>query len=518
MLDVLLVIPPYYYKTKVLTSSVKEYAGMGYLAAVLRENGYRVEILDADLAGYGIEETVDAVLSRKAMVVGFTLLQVAATACIDVIKQLRSSGMRSHITIGGHFPSFTVGEVFKECEGIDSIVIGEGEYTLLELVGALKQDEDWKQIDGIVCVNDGKILINNPRPLIEDLDTLPFQSRDTLAEVIRRGGPAAIITSRGCYGNCAFCSVNAFYKKSPGPSWRGRSPEDVGDELEWVVKKWGADIFVFNDDNFFGPGKRGKERAYQIGEEILKRGLKIYFAIPAAVNDVDMDLFRFLKKAGLRSVFLGIESMNQSDLKFLNKHTTVAQNEEAIRRLEELGIFYQIGFILFYPHSTLKQVKYNITYIRDYILKNDYCGTQVFTGDLRIFHGTPLEKLLEGENYVHQDLFHYTYESQDRRVEKLRELMDQLILKKTFPLMVDCKEEFMRSSKERWLRTLICDIQLSMALKAIGYLEKDGTISSEQIKEIIRSLNGEIKHVKEKQMLINQNIENDGTVYKKAYA
>jgi radical SAM superfamily enzyme YgiQ (UPF0313 family) len=331
------------------------------------------------------------------------------------------------------------------------------------------------------------VVVNRPRRLIADLDQLPFQARDTLSEVMRRGGFASVITSRGCYGNCSFCSVNAFYARAPGSKWRFRSPEHVGREVEWLADRWGVEVFVFNDDNFIGPGRLGRERAYRIGDEILKRGLDIKFAIPAAVNDVDEDLFRHLKKAGLRSVFLGIESMVQGDLDLLNKHTTVEQNEEAIRTLDELGIFYQIGFIMFYPSTTLEEVKHNLTYIKDKILMNSYCGTQVFTGDLRILQGTALEKFFKNKDLVRKERFHYTYRIEDWRVEQLRQLMDQLILKKTFPLLVECKEEFMTLSWRRWVRTLACDLQLSMALKVVQYLE-DGGVTPEQIKTIIRDL------------------------------
>ena len=489
MIDVLLVIPPYEYKTKVLTSSVKEYAGMGFLAAILRQHGYRVEILDADLAGYDIDQAVAAITTYDASLIGITMLQVAAHPTLEIVQRLRDGGIGVHITLGGHFPTFTVEDLLKHNEGVDSIVIGEGEYTLLELTEAVLENREWRQIRGIAYREEDRIVTTEPRPLIKDLDSLPFQERDTLKEVLERGGQAAIITSRGCYGNCAFCSVNAFYKKSPGLKWRARSPEKVGEELEQLVENWGASIFVFNDDNFIGPGKAGKQRAREVAREIIRRGLDIQFAIPAAVNDIEPDLFRLLKEAGLRSVFLGIESMNQEDLRYLNKHTTTEQNEAAIRILEELGIFYQIGFIMFYPNSTIEQIEHNIRYIKDNIVQNDYCGTQVFTGELRILHGTSLHDRLAGEPYVHEDLFHYTYEMEDSRVDELRYLMDHLILKKTFPLMVDCKEEFMGASPKRLIRTAICDLQLKMALRVIAFLKKDGTMTPPAIKVIIRELN-----------------------------
>jgi radical SAM superfamily enzyme YgiQ (UPF0313 family) len=496
MINVLLVVPPYYNKMKVMTSNVKEYAGVAYLAAVLRKNGYPVEILDADLAGLDVPETVQAILKRKADLIGFSILQVAAYPALEIIKQIRTSGIRAHITAGGHYPTFAREEIFKECDGIDSIVMGEGEYTLLELVKALNHGEDWKKVRGIAYVEDGQVVLTPPRPLIEDLDELPFQASDTLPEVMRRVGPASIITSRGCYGHCGFCSINAFYRISPGKKWRGRSPENVADEIEALVKRFGTKIFVFNDDNFVGPGKTGKQRAYRIGEEILRRKLDILYAIPAAVNDVDRELFGFLKRTGLRSVFLGIESMLQRHLNLLNKHTTVEQNEEAIRTLEELGLFYQIGFIMFYPDCTLDEVQYNIHYIRDHILKNDYCGTQIFTGDLRILQGTALEEVYKGKEFVKKERFHYTYRVQDERVEQLRILLDQLIMKKTFPLMKECKEEFMVSSWQRFLRTEICDLQLSTALKAIDYLEK-GQIEGPELKTLIRDLNKGIDAIRE---------------------
>jgi radical SAM superfamily enzyme YgiQ (UPF0313 family) len=493
-----LVVPPYYYKTKVLTTSVKEYAGVGYLTAVLREHGYSVAIIDADLSGFDVDQTVRAILEKPAGIIGFTVLQVAAQSVVMIVKGLREAGVSSHITAGGHFPTFATEEMFTECPGIDSIVRGEGEYSFLNLVNSLiKNEGDWRNISGVAYREKGRTVINPPGPLIANLDTIPFPSRNTLEEVLRQGGPASIISSRGCYGNCAFCSVNAFYKTGKGPKWRGRSAENVVDEIEKLVNQWDVHVFVFNDDNFIGPGKAGKERAYRIGEEIIRRNIDIKYAIPAAVNDVEEELFGFLRRSGLRSVFLGIESMLQSQLDLLNKHTTVEQNERAIGVLEKLKIFYQIGFIMFYPNSTLDDVKYNLEYIRDRMIRNDYCGTQMFSGDLRILQGTILEAFFKDRENVKKERFHYAYTVQDVRAEYLREIMDQLILKKTFPLMVSCKEEFMASSWQRWIRTLICELQINTALEVIRDLET-GSLGPENIKRIIRDLEKGLEDVKER--------------------
>jgi radical SAM superfamily enzyme YgiQ (UPF0313 family) len=516
MIDVLLVVPPYYYKTKVLTTSVKEYAGVGYLTAVLREHGYNVAIIDADLSGFDVDQTVQAILEKPASIIGFTVLQVAAPSVVRIVKGLRGAGVRSHITIGGHFPTFGTEDIFIECPELDSIVRGEGENSCLNLVNALLRNAgDWRKVEGVAYRENGKTVINPPGPLISDLDTIPFPSRNTLKEVLKRGGSASIISSRGCYGNCAFCSVNAFYKTGKGPKWRGRSPGNLVDEIEQLVNEWGVHVFVFNDDNFIGPGKAGRERAYRIGEELIRRNLDIKYSIPAAVNDVEEELFGFLRTSGLRSVFLGIESMLQSQLELLNKHTTVEQNERAIEILEKLKIFYQIGFIMFCPNSTLEEVKYNLEYIRDKMVRNDYCGTQIFSGDLRILQGTSLEAYFKNWDNVRKERFYYAFTIKDMRAESLREIMDQIILKKTFHLLVSCKEEFMEPSWQRWIRTLICELQLKLSLEVIADLEA-GPIRPEIIKRVIRDVDAGIEDIKAKMKLVIEDRDNDEAIIRNA--
>ena len=129
------------------------------------------------------------------------------------------------------------------------------------------------------------------RPSVGDLDSLPFPVRDLLPEVLEQTGYASLLSSRGCYGRCTFCSVNAFFARF-GAKYRMRSVENVLAEMEELQRNYGVRNFAFNDANFIC-GRKGRERAFEFAEALLKRGIKARFSIQCRVNDVEKELLRF---------------------------------------------------------------------------------------------------------------------------------------------------------------------------------------------------------------------------------
>jgi radical SAM superfamily enzyme YgiQ (UPF0313 family) len=384
-----------------------ESLGIAYIAATLRAAGHEVTLISSALRCLSVRATVRAIRKAGPQAIGISVLEVHAKRALTLVDALRDAGSEAHITLGGHFSTFNHKKLLRRYEGVDSIVRGEGERTFLELVDRLSRSEplgctvhkkvqlsctvqvgavqkkvpDYKkvQLDGIEGLSfreGGEIQVNPPRALIEDLDALPFPARDFAPLVLRQHSALSISASRGCYANCAFCSIRAFYDQAPGPKWRTRSPERVVDEMEDLVNRFGPSLsrgspkkgsstLQFIDDQFVGPGEKGKAWAVQLGEELLRRKLGVPFTCSCRVNDIDPDLFGLLKEAGLTRVFIGIESGTERGLLTFNKRTTIAQNVNALATLDKLGIGYKIGFIFFDPYTTFGEVKQKLRFLSD---------------------------------------------------------------------------------------------------------------------------------------------------------
>jgi len=184
--------------------------------------------------------------------------------------------------IGGPF-LVTLSETILIAEpAFDFAILGEGEYACLELLVELeKTARDFSTIKGLVWKRGNHIVHNEIREPVPDLDTLPFPARDFLDTAQRDPVDGNIVesirvvTSRGCIGTCTFCCVNLHNKTLKGKRWRGRSPMHVVDELEMLVREYGVRVFNFADSSFEDPGRRGKQRAREICEEIIRRGLPL---------------------------------------------------------------------------------------------------------------------------------------------------------------------------------------------------------------------------------------------------
>lgn len=419
---ILLVVPPFLEEG--LEMEAKESIGIGYLASMLRGRGFEVDLLDADLYQLKVEETVQRICSKKYEMIGLSLLEGTIESAVEILKGLRQRGVHSHIVLGGYFPTLIPEELLMELPEVDSIIRGEGEFTLLALAESLRDGKDWKGLEGI-AFRDGGGVVLNPNRVTFDLDEIPFPARDLLPEVLKRGGVAGLVASRGCFAHCSFCCINSFQKASGSPGWRGRSPERIVDEIEALIEGWHVKTVAFYDSNFIGPGKEGPLRAFAFGEEILRRGLEIDFALSTRPDQIEKDLFRFLKKAGLKEVFLGIESMSQKSLDLYRKGTTVEQNRRAMELLEELEIYYRPGFILYEPYVTLDQIRQNLAFLKE-LINARYCNKYHFFKGLRVYRGSPLERKLQARGILKRNGWHNTYSWQDPALARFIYLTGQL--------------------------------------------------------------------------------------------
>ncbi|MCP4110056.1 MAG: B12-binding domain-containing radical SAM protein [Desulfobacteraceae bacterium] len=330
----------------------------------MREKGCRASVIQADFYGLSANQTRDVILHYKPDVVGFSITQRSVETSLKIINSLRKSGFRGHITVGGYMPTLNYYDLLLLTDSIDSVVIGEGEITFTQLVQHVDLKKNWRAVSGIAYKSDTQVAVNELRPAISELDSLPFPARDLLQDASSRMGYASLISSRGCYGNCTFCSQNAFGKKNPGPRWRGRSAENVVDEIEILVKEYGIQTFKFNDDNIFGPGIAGQQRVHDMCEEIIKRKLSIHMMAYCRVNDVNQDTMTLMREAGFERILLGIESIIPSTLKAYRKGIRKNQIDQSLQLLENLGFSVIPGFMMFNPYSTISKLEKNLSFLR----------------------------------------------------------------------------------------------------------------------------------------------------------
>jgi len=476
-----------------------ESLSIGYLASVSREKHHHVDILDAYLKRYSVERTVEWISQRRYDVIGFSVISTEFfEATISIIHRLRSLGVHSHITLGGHFPTFTAEQLLKDFVEVDSVISGEGEYTFLELLEAIKACEPLYGIRGLWYREQGNVVANQPRLLIKELDTLPFPARDTLPEVLEMGGALAISSSRGCYGRCAFCSINSFYRLQPGVIWRARSPGNVVDEIEALVEQWRVREIWFVDDNFIGLGKVGRRRAYGIADEILQRGLDIAFRIACRAVDIDKDLFAYLKKAGLKFVFFGVESCVQRTLDTLKKEITVQQNIDALSTLKNLGVKTHTSLIIFDPYTTVEEMKQNLNGLEKIEPLNAYnLDTR-----LLVFNGIPIKETLEKQGLLRGNYLGYEFAFVDESAATLFRIMrqgleeiDSLAIEITNRL-TDIQSRITRSElgdndlKEResileMLRGFINKTVIETIREMIAYVERGKSMKEEDIEAFL---------------------------------
>lgn len=437
-----------------------ENLGIRYIAAFLKSHGVKVCI---EPYGWHLKEKILAnILRKNPKVVGFSLIfQRMLHEFADFISYLRNNGVTVHFTMGGHFPSIEYKSALESVPRLDSIVRGEGELTLLELFRRINQPELWVKIKGLAYRNNGEIRATPPRPLIQSLDSLPYPVRSNQTMTHRGLGICSILASRGCYYNCSFCSIQQFYRASPGQKRRSRSPSDVVDEMEKLFHEHGIRIFIFEDDDMFMKGTQQKLWIENLVEELEKRKLgdKILWRISCRVDDVDAELVSRMMKVGLMSVYLGIESGNDRGLKIYNKHYTVEHVYKTINTLQNLNMPFEFGFMLLNPESTFETVKEDIVFLKE-IGKSGNCVIN-FT-KMVPYAGTPIASVLKKEgrlkgtiespDYTYRDTrlellqlfftraFHFRNFDNNGLVERLRHAkFDAIVLDKFFSVKYDTK-------------------------------------------------------------------------------
>lgn len=328
--------------------------GLLYIAAALREAGHEVRFFNgAFLAQEEILRQVGAFGPRFAGIYSTTFGWSKAMQAAEALKRLNP---QIFTCAGGPYPIALQEQCLYQCPHFDAVGTGEGEVTVPETVERLEAGRDLDGVLGLAYRRGAEIVKNPPRPLIEDLDALPFPARDLLGEAdrylpppgtYRRKPVTVMLTARGCDRKCLFCFQIDRQRRAGVRGVRFRSVENVLAEIEHCIALGYREI-KFLDDTLAAD----YDRALRLAQGIKARGLDFSWFASACVNQVDEPLLRAFKEAGCWAILFGGESGAQENLNAVRKGSTLDQTRAAVRAAKAAGLRVSMPFMFGIPGET----------------------------------------------------------------------------------------------------------------------------------------------------------------------
>lgn len=332
--------------------------GVLYLAAACKNGGYTPSVIDQlSSRSYSQQDIEDFIIQNKINFVG---ISCTMTACYNAaIRYARLCKSLGCVTIlGGVHVSATVNESAAD-EATDIVIVGEGEETIVEVLDRINNHQDIQGIMGIAYTNDeGKVVVEKKRPLIPNIDCIPFPAYEYIdikkyVELSALG----IISSRGCRNHCSFCTSHCTWQQSV----RFRSPDNIIEEIDWLVKKYGyaGKELLFYDDNF----TLDRERVIAICRLLQERNYGLKWKCMSRVNGIDKELFDEMAKAGCYAVSFGFESAVEESLRRMGKGISLSDMERALSICEESNIQALGYFIIGFPWETKADMEVTVDFI-----------------------------------------------------------------------------------------------------------------------------------------------------------
>lgn len=375
----------------------------------------------------------------------------------------------------------------------DCCILGEGEITTLEVIDKLANNEDWRRTKGIAYYNGSEVVINEKRELIQDLDSIPFPHRIYNHEA----NVAQIVASRGCYGKCNYCGIQEFLGWNSGKCARRRTPENVFAEIKHLVEESNINYFVFCDPNFALNGKEGREWVYRFYDLIKEADFDIKFDIDVRANEVigNKDLLEKLKRIGLETVLIGVENFSQKELDFMVKLVKAETNIKAMTIIQELGLKYVPGILLFNPVTEMDDIIVNLETIKslDFRINNTVIKPISCFGPIVSSPGLSIHEFIKENGYYKSNEKGYEFLNSDvdlcyKIIQHWNELMPLEILK--FRTLDIAAEEFeLHDVKQKLgsIYSIVYEYDLDIFLE-VAKMTKEGIIKTpEQGNEYLSS-------------------------------
>ena len=352
--------------------------GLAYIGTILKREGHKVFVIDLRFKSYKKSRFLDILKSFKPDMAAFSVTALTVEHTFELIKLVKEKTSAKVVAGGPEVTSLP--NNFLKNKLIDFIIVGEGDFSFSEFVNKAENGRDFSKVSGLGFRRNGKFIIN-PCKVIDDLDSIPFPNWDIfpLKGYNKKASKIKfpILTSRGCPYRCSYCPSSRINFR-----YRVRSAKNVVDEMEHLIKKYGARNFQVMDDNFAVV----KQRVFDICDDIIKRNLKVKWVIGQGftANHADFDMFKKMKEAGCILISIGVESSDPEILRNIEKPATREQMLNALKLAKKAGITTKANFICGLPGATYKT---EMGYI-DFFKEADVDIPRF--GNIMVFPNTPL--------------------------------------------------------------------------------------------------------------------------------
>jgi anaerobic magnesium-protoporphyrin IX monomethyl ester cyclase len=391
--------------------------GLAYLGAVAENAGHQVTVIDCQAEKLTYETFRERIAQTPSDIIGVTATTLLYNSAMKLIEIAKEALPKAVTVLGGSHGTFWDENALQEYPNLDVVVRREGEQTFVELIDKIQNQSNLDNVLGITYRNVDKIVRNEDRPFIEDLDALPFPAHHLMPlESLKHNGKIIfpLMSSRGCVFWCDFCSTVRMF----GRGYRMRSPKNVVDEMQLVHDRYGVDQVTFYDDAF----SVDRNRVVKICEELQIRKLHMKWDCGTRVDMVDRELMKTMRDAGCFAVWLGVESGSEAILGAMNKRIKLDQTRLAYKTAHQLGLMTIANVVLGFPGETEQTARETIRFVKE--LNPDDVGFYIATP----YPGTPMFELVKKNGWLRvMDFEKYdtagpTFETPSLSMEKLIEL------------------------------------------------------------------------------------------------
>ena len=371
--------------------------GMQYIAGELRRRGHQVIYLEGFF--HSNAEMRKRVTAFGAQALGVYVISLLWHKAEPFLTDARSDNPNLFTFIGGHGATAMPEQLLKECPSLDAVVVGEGELTCGEMIDAIAGGDSLAGVKGIHFRHpSGRVEFTGERPLVQDLDSLPFPAVDLCEmeryfpsfEQVSTVPVVQMLASRGCNGTCLYCY------KMYGRHIRLRKPSRIVDEIQYYIRHFGAREIKFWDEHF----TYSHRHVYEFCDEMVKRDVNVRWWCSCRADAVDRKILKAMKAAGCWCINFGVESGVQKNLDTLMKHETLDRIRLAVRLAHSVGIKTHTTYIFGIPGETFEEGLQTIDFAKslgsftvEFFPITPFPGTPMFKGIQQGKFGTMSENL-----------------------------------------------------------------------------------------------------------------------------